>query len=381
MLGAYLMVLVPLNWVVFRAVRRVEWAWVAVPLIAMAGAVVVTKAANLNIGFARSQTEIGLLELHNGYSRGHLTRYTALYTSLSTSYDVKFDDPYAVVQPFEVPGRTRSPTWEPSAYTLRQEADVRLGGFGVSSNSTSMLHSEQMYDLGGAITYTDSNGPPTVVNRTRFTFPQAAVVRKTTHGDFQIAWLGQFAPGEVGRPLDFETIDGDTAVLPKWRNDPVPDPAIPPLSLAKMAQLVADRNALKAGEVRLVASLSEPLPGMEVDPVSSQAPRSAVLVVAHLRFGPARAATGPRRPRRRPRRAARAIRASRQNRIIKSKLKIKIIDRATDGTRIKHRFDFRVQSVFHPWLRTSSSTPCSHDRTHRLHQALRRLRGRREART
>ena len=209
---------------------------------------VVTKAANLNIGFARSQTEIGLLELHNGYSRGHLTRYTALYTSLSTSYDVKFDDPYAVVQPFEVPGRTRSPTWEPSAYTLRQEADVRLGGFGVSSNSTSMLHSEQMYDLGGAITYTDSNGPPTVVNRTRFTFPQAAVVRKTTHGDFQIAWLGQFAPGEVGRPLDFETIDGDTAVLPKWRNDPVPDPAIPPLSLAKMAQLVADRDALKAGE-------------------------------------------------------------------------------------------------------------------------------------
>ena len=30
-------------------------------------------------------------------------------------------------------------------------ADVRLAGFGVSSNSTAMLHSEQMIDIGGAI--------------------------------------------------------------------------------------------------------------------------------------------------------------------------------------------------------------------------------------
>jgi hypothetical protein len=286
MLGAYLVVLVPLNWAIFRTVRRVEWAWIAVPVIAMAGAVVVTKAAKLNIGFARSQTEIGLLELHNGYSRGHLTRYTALYTSLSTSYEVKFDDPYAVVQPFELPGRTRSPTWEPSTYTLRQGADVRLGGFGVSSNSTSMLHSEQMYDLGGTIAYADNNGPPTVFNRTRFTFPQAAVVRKTSPDELQVAWLGQFAPGQVGRPLDFETFNANGAVLPRWRNDPMPDSTIPPLSLAKLAQLVTDRNGLKPGEVRLVASLSEPLPGMEVDPAASQVTRSAVLVVAHLRFGP-----------------------------------------------------------------------------------------------
>ncbi|HKD38118.1 MAG TPA: hypothetical protein VKB78_14995, partial [Pirellulales bacterium] len=285
MLGAYLVVLVPLNWAIFRTVRRVEWAWVAVPLIAMAGAVVVTKAANLNIGFARSQTEIGLLELQNGYSRGHLTRYTALYTSLSTSYDVKFNDPYAVVQPFELPERTRSPTWEPSAYTLRQEADVKLSGFGVSSNSTSMLHSEQMYDLGGAITYTDSNGPPMVFNRTRFTFPQAAVVRRTVGGDYQVAWLGAFSPGEVGRPLDFEIAAADKP-LPRWRDDPVAEPTIPPLSLEKMARLVSDRNGLKPGDARLVASISEPLPGMVVDPVASQATRSAVLVVANLRFGP-----------------------------------------------------------------------------------------------
>ena len=286
MLGAYLVVLVPVNWALFRVLRRVEWAWVAVPLIAMAGAVFVTKAANLNIGFARSQTEVGLLELQPGYPRGHLTRYTALYTSLSTSYDLRFADPYAVVQPFELQARTRGPTWEPATYTLRQEADVRLGGFSVSSNSTAMLHSEQMLDLGGAITYRDSDGPPTVTNRTRFTFTQAGVVRRTAKGELQAAWLGQFSPGEAGRPLEFHTVEINAPALPKWRDDPVPDPSIPPLSLAKLATLMVDRNGLKPGDSRLVASFNEPLAGMEVDPVASQTTRSAVLVVAHLRFAP-----------------------------------------------------------------------------------------------
>ena len=160
MLAAYLVVLVPVNWGLFKVLRRVEWAWVAVPVIALAGAVVVTKAANLNIGFARSQTEIGVLELQPGYRRGHLTRYTALYTSLSTNYDVKFNDPHALVQPLALesqgrPGAAR----EQATYTLRHDpAEVSLAGFGVSSNATSMLHSEQMYDVGGAISLTDTDG-------------------------------------------------------------------------------------------------------------------------------------------------------------------------------------------------------------------------------
>ncbi len=296
MLAAYLVVLVPVNWGLFKVLRRVEWAWVAVPVIALAGAVVVTKAANLNIGFARSQTEIGMLELQPGYRRGHLTRYTALYTSLSTNYDVKFSDPHALVQPLALesqgrPGATR----EQSTYTLRHDpTEVSLGGFGVSSNATSMLHSEQMYDVGGTISLADSDGAPVLRNRTRFTFAQAGVLRVTAEGQVQAAWLGRLEPGEAGRPLNFRSVESDgsessstiQAMFPQWHDEPVLDPSIPPLSLTRLAGMTVGRKGLAPGDVRLIASLNEPLPGMEVDPVASQATRAAVLVVANLKYAP-----------------------------------------------------------------------------------------------
>ena len=150
MLAGYLVVLGPLNWGFFRLIGRIEWAWVAAPVIAILGAVVVTKAAHLNIGFARSQTEIDVVELQPNYARAHLTRYTALYTSLSTSYDIQFDDPHALVQPFAAGGESRLKQTDRTV-TLHRDADVRLTDFDVSSNSTAMLHSEQMFDFGGGI--------------------------------------------------------------------------------------------------------------------------------------------------------------------------------------------------------------------------------------
>jgi hypothetical protein len=291
MLAAYLVVLVPVNWSLFWLLRRVEWAWVAVPVIALAGAVVVTKAANLNIGFARSQTEIGVLELQPGYRRGHLTRYTALYTSLSTNYDVKFNDSHAIVQPLVLESQGRPGTArEQAIYTLRHDpAEVSLAGFGVSSNATAMLHSEQMYDVGGAISLADSDGAPVLHNRTSFTFAQAGVIRVTSDGQTQTAWLGRLAPGEAGRPLEFRSVESEAsstiqALFPRWHDDPVADPSIPPLSLTRLAAMTVARKGLAPGDSRLVASLNEPLPGMNVDPVASQATRSAVLVVANLRY-------------------------------------------------------------------------------------------------
>jgi hypothetical protein len=84
-LAVYLVVLVPLNWMVFNALGRVEWAWISAPLIALAGTLAVVRQAQLDIGFVRSQTEIGLLELQADHPRGHLSRYTAIYSRETTS--------------------------------------------------------------------------------------------------------------------------------------------------------------------------------------------------------------------------------------------------------------------------------------------------------
>ncbi len=99
-LALYLVALVPLNWLVFNAIGRVEWAWVAAPIIAIVGTWVIVDRARLDIGFVRAQTEIGVLELQPDYGRGHLSRYTALYTSLSTTYDLEFENLTTVAAPF-----------------------------------------------------------------------------------------------------------------------------------------------------------------------------------------------------------------------------------------------------------------------------------------
>ena len=78
----YLCVLVPANWLVFRFLGRVEWAWIAAPLIAIACTVVVIQQAQLNIGFARSRNEIAVVEMQAGLfagPRGPL--YGALYVA------------------------------------------------------------------------------------------------------------------------------------------------------------------------------------------------------------------------------------------------------------------------------------------------------------
>jgi hypothetical protein len=111
-------------------------------------------------------------------------------------------------------------------------------------------------------------------------------VRVQSGGELQAAWLGPFAPGEAGRQLEFRTVSADSPPLPQWRDDPVAAPGIPPLSLRKVVAMVTERNGLKPGEMRLVASLSQPISGMEVDPAASQATRAAVLVVVHLRYAP-----------------------------------------------------------------------------------------------
>ena len=110
----------------------------------------------------------------------------------------------------------------------------------------------------------------------------------------QAAWLGRLEPGEAGRPLNFRSVESEGsessskihAMFPQWHDEPVLDASIPPLSLTHLAGMTVGRKGLAPGDVRLVASLNEPLPGMEVDPVASQATRAAVLVVANLRYAP-----------------------------------------------------------------------------------------------
>ena len=291
--AGYLLVLVPANWAIFRLLGRVEWAWVAAPVIALVCTLVVIRLARLDIGFARSQVEIDVVELQAGYPRAHVTRYAALYTSLSTRYQFQSEDPGALVQPLPsvanagnfhlLPGEGRT------QLHYRYGKQVSLEGLRVKSNSTELVHAEQMVDLGGAILLRETPGGRfQVVNRTGLALQGAGVIRKTASGNLQTAWIGTLEP-EASADLQFTLQPPPKGGGRLWadrRNRwalSAAGASPGDLTLDRLLDLADDCRELRPNDVRLVAWLDQQIPGLEIRPAAPQA-RHAALVVAHLRY-------------------------------------------------------------------------------------------------
>lgn len=323
-LSVYLIVLVPLNWMVFYSLGRVEWAWITAPLIALLGTLAVVRQAQLDIGFVRSQTEIALMELQGDLPRGHLTRYTAIYSSLSDTYDLEFENNSAVASPFP-----RDSTWSPalgdalSTVAFEKYDQPRLRGVEVSSATTQMIHSEQMLPLDGPIRlFSPSNNPRLlqIENKSGFNLTDVAVVfrpasvavdlQQQTNPDASTKstdeiqrlgwnkmkgyWIGEMRSGAGILLPPMQTLAVGTGELPfaaerakanerdlgkRLNVDPL-------LRLAFWFPQLDDPVHGARDEYRLVGRIDEVLPGNVVSPSASQS-TGATVVLAHLRLGEA----------------------------------------------------------------------------------------------
>jgi hypothetical protein len=171
----------------------------------------------------------------------------------------------------------------------------KLGGYPVASNSTGMVHSEQMCDVGGSVRWekpsasagtTDSPGK--VVNGTRLKLMAAAVVRRSRGDDGKVidemAFIGELAPG-ASAELRFEPYHPHVLAVAR---DSVPlsrRSTGGELTLRRLMHLADDPQGLEPGEARLVACYDGRMPGIRVAPGSSQS-RAATLAVAHLEHAP-----------------------------------------------------------------------------------------------
>lgn len=340
----YLLVLAPLNWGLFRLIGRVEWAWVAAPVLAILGTIAVVRLAQLDIGFARSETELAIAEVQGDYPRAHVTRYTSMYTSLSSSYDVVFEDEASLAQPFgKEAGFQRGPYEPVHTVSLRRDRELRLSGFQVRSNDTATVHCEQMTDLGGSFRLSgDSSTGYQVANGSSLNFHGVGLLRRTEQGVLERAWLGEFPAGAI-LPLRFEPARDNEARCPLWdeapatfsferqarlllsRHDADGDGQLKraevashramtadfdrfdlkrdgvwefgellswcrgsrsgELSLGRFVDLASEGLHLRRGDVRLIGWTEEALPGIEIRPISAQEVRQTLLLV-HLQRGP-----------------------------------------------------------------------------------------------
>jgi hypothetical protein len=307
-LGVYLLVLVPLNWLVFWLIGRVEWAWIAAPIIAVVGAGAVIRLAQLDIGFARNRTEIAVLEVQGGYERAHLTRYTALYTSLSSNYTAAFDNNASLALPF--PGGKRDESLLTiSHYTdvlFRRDKEVSLSGIQVYSNETGMIHSEQMLPLGknpkineSLVLAGDEQKGYSVRNTTDITVRDVGVIRRVDKSppgsnqpqqQIETAYIAKLEPA-TSSPLKFTPLaTGDFVWLPEWDQSTAFSAASSTrddrghVRMRRLAQLASQRLRLMPGDVRLIGWSNDLLPGLELRPAAPQN-STYTLVLAHLARG------------------------------------------------------------------------------------------------
>jgi hypothetical protein len=315
-LAVYLLILVPINWLVFWLLGRVEWAWIAAPIIAVVGAVAVIRLAQLDIGFARSRSEIAVLEIQGGYERAHLTRYTALYTSLSSNYRLNFPEQSALALPLAEPRAGQAQQIASIDNVMfRRDKDWSLSGVQVQSNLTKSIHSEQIYPLEGKLTLIgDEKKGWTVKNTSGIAIKDVGLFRRSTDGQLQHGYIAKLEP-QTAAPITFRAVPmvvpppaateqsaagarlGETEPqpkpvlwLPEWNQTAVmkleenhsDEKGL--VRLTKLARLAVERLDLFPGDVRLVGWTDEVLGGMEISPEAPQN-RAYTLVLAHLARG------------------------------------------------------------------------------------------------
>lgn len=291
-LGAYIVLLVPVNWLFFRILGRVEWAWAAAPFISIGGAIAVVYLAQLDIGFARSKSELAVLEVQGGYSRAHLTRYLALYSSLGTRYQLRFQDQSAVALPFAtgqrmVAGQSVSSVDYRRTPQLGEEdevAQVTLDGLEISSNMTGMVHSEEMLDAAGGFGWQPlGGGRYRLTNDTKFSLEGVGIV-----GPRQTAWVGSLGAGAA---VTVTMAARDPEKSDSWSSQLDRSPATDRhtgegLNLRNFYMLAENdlRDEAAAHEVRLIGWTADELGGLTIRPGASQS-RQLTMVIGHLDYG------------------------------------------------------------------------------------------------
>jgi hypothetical protein len=274
---AYLLVLVPLNWLLCRFVfNRREWAWAIVPFLAIGFGVAVERVAAFDIGFESALDEVDLLELQGDYPRGHLTRFASIYSTSRSSYALSFpNDPTALCLPLDT---RRSIGGEDRVKTIWQSYPIpTLAGFLVQPRSLSMFRAEQMMTLSGTFRIEEEGASKTLLNESGLEIHDAVLIDATNLDHPIETKIGTIKPGESIDLKNWETRANPAISEPVAGPDPTPF-----LDALRQAWELRPENR---GEIRLVGWTQAPRDGLTVEPEVDRR-RGFTAVLAHIRMGP-----------------------------------------------------------------------------------------------
>jgi len=273
---AYLLAVVPLNWLICRFVlHRREWAWVVVPVVALCFAVGVERVAAHDMGYDTASDEIDLLEIHGDYPRAHLTRLASLYTNGGSRFEISYpNDPTALALPLD---NGRSIRGEEVSTAKWQSSPVpALSDFMVQPRSLSMFRAEQMRTLTGAIRLEGDGSNRRLVNESELDLRDAVLIDSGGTDQPDERWLGAIRAGSA------VTITG----APGQERPALVDsgPGLDPNPFLAALRTSWEPRAENQGELRLVAWVAGPIGGQVIKPAIDRR-RGFTAVVVHVRSG------------------------------------------------------------------------------------------------
>jgi len=273
---AYLIAVVPLNWLICRFVlRRREWAWVVVPLVALAFAIGVERVAARDMGYDTASDEIDLLEVHGDYPRAHLTRMVSLYTTGRSRFAISYpNNPTALALPFDNGRSIRGE--EVSSSTWQSFPVPSLVDFSVQPRSLSMFRAEEMLALKGPVVLEGEGGDRRVVNGTELELRDAVLIDLAGPNERRERYLGTIAPGAS------VAIEKAAQEKPLVRVESGPGPDANPF--LHELRTAWDRRDENQGELRIVAWVAGTVAGQLIEPAVDRH-RGFTAVLVHVRSG------------------------------------------------------------------------------------------------
>jgi len=284
----YLIVLVPMNWLVFRLLGRLELAWLAAPFIAIAGVFVIARAVQLDVGFSRSQTSLQFIELHNHYPRGLLSSHHALYSSLTTNYKIVYPEGEGIVCPMPQP-RQRSLLSAGGLlpYKIADEKGTGFQSFPVLSNTIGLVQSEEVVSLTGAISWTIDQDARSfqVANDSQSIIRDVILEGSDDSGAKLRAVVGTLEPGEQKKGTLDQPVDSDLNWDIQLPTEGKSGQDFDKLALEQNLKLIFKSYPIQHGEWIAMGWTESPLSKLQIAPSTAQT-RSATLVLMHAKTAP-----------------------------------------------------------------------------------------------
>ena len=284
----YLIVLVPMNWLVFRLLGKVELAWLAAPFIAIAGVFVIARAVQLDVGFSRSQTSLQFIELHNRYPRGLLSSHHALYSSLTTNYKIVYPEGEGIVCPMPQP-RQRSLLSAGGLlpYKIADEKGTGFQSFPVLSNTIGLVQSEEVVSLTGAISWTIDQDAKSfqVTNESQAVIRDVILEGSDDTGAELRAVVGTLEPGEQKKGTFDKPIESDLNWDIRLPTEGQIGQDLDTFALEQNLKLIFNSYPIQHGEWIAMGWTESPLSKLQISPTTAQT-RSATLVLMHPKAAP-----------------------------------------------------------------------------------------------